>query len=429
MIFLYRILTNLLYPILVLLIYLRKLNKKEDPIRYKEKIFPKHFDVKRNKDTILIWFHTASIGELKSIIPLIQQLNKSNEKIEFLITTVTLSSGNIASKEICKFKNVYHRYFPLDINFLLKAFFSSWKPNLIFLVDSEIWPNLILEAKKRGITLALLNGRITKKTFDRWKLIKNFAKNIFCLFDVCFSSNLETSKYLREFNVKNVYNFGNLKLINSVDLEKLKNINEDFLKKRRFWFAASTHNGEEVFCLKTHLKLKEKFNDIITIIAPRHIHRVFEIKKLCDDFSLKSQILNDNEKITLNKEIIIINSFGELPNYFKFTKSVFIGKSLIEIFKESGGQNPLEAANCGCKIYHGPFVYNFQEIYEILNNNKISKRIKNYHELSENLILDFNNTDQKSENVLAIMKELSDKTNKDHIKYINKLIRNENIQA
>ena len=135
---------------------------------------------------------------------------------------------------------------------------------------------------------------------------------------------------------------------------------------KRFWFAASTHKEEDIFCLKTHLKLKQKFSDIITIIAPRHIDRVKDIKSLSEKLNLNVQILNEKEAILKNKEIIIINYFGALKEYFKYAKSVFIGKSMIRRLKDDGGQNPIEAAKLKCKIYHGPYVYNFEEIYKYL---------------------------------------------------------------
>ena len=119
MILLYRVLTTFIYPILILIIFLRKIRKKEDAFRYKEKIFPTYFNVVRNNNCKLIWFHAASIGEFKSILPIIEGINNNHKNIEFLITTVTLSSSNIAKEELKKFANVHHRFFPLDVEFLI----------------------------------------------------------------------------------------------------------------------------------------------------------------------------------------------------------------------------------------------------------------------------------------------------------------------
>ena len=118
MILIYRILSNLIYPLLFIFLYLRKILNKESTKRYKEKIFVSHFNVTRNEKLKLIWFHAASIGEFKSILPVIKEFNTKNDKFEFLITTTTLSSGNLAAVELKSFKNVKHRFFPLDVNFL-----------------------------------------------------------------------------------------------------------------------------------------------------------------------------------------------------------------------------------------------------------------------------------------------------------------------
>ncbi len=425
MILLYRVLTTLFYPALILMVIFRKIIKKEDNIRYKEKIFPSCFDVVRNKNLKLIWFHAASIGELKSILPIIEDINDNHNNVEFLITTVTLSSGNLAIEELKKFNNVKHRFFPLDVEFLINKFLSLWKPNIIFLVDSEIWPNLIFRASKNKIPLSLINARITSKTFNRWMKFPNTAKKIFSSFSLCLTSNLETKNYLSKLNKENIYFNGNIKLISKIDEENIKNSNKKFLLNNRFWLAASTHEGEEVFCLQTHLKLKKKFKDIITIIAPRHIDRVKNIKKSCDNFNLNTQILNKNETILNNREIIIINSFGILSNYFKYAKSVFIGKSIIKSLKNDSGQNPIDAAKLGCKIYHGPYVYNFKEIYEILEKNYISKKIDTIDDLNDNLIKDLKDPHKGDNRISVLINDLGQKTLADTMNKINNFLLNE----
>lgn len=424
MILIYRVLANLSFPFLFILIFFRKILKKEHKVRYKEKIFPSYFNVTRKKNSRLIWFHAASIGEFQSILPIIKELNK-NKDVEFLITTVTLSSSNLAEEEVKKFNNIHHRFFPFDVGFIIDKFLSSWKPNIIFLVDSEIWPNLILKANDKKIPIALINARITSKTFKRWMMFPNSAKKIFGLFSLSLTANLETKDYLLQFNVKNVFYSGNIKLINNLNKNSLKNLNEKFLLNKRFWFAASTHEGEDAFCLKTHIELKQKYKDLITIIAPRHIERVKDIKSLCESFNLSSQILNKNEIISCDKEIVIINSFGVLQNYFKYAKSVFIGKSIIKKLKNVGGQNPIDAAKLGCKIYHGPYVYNFKEIYKILENNNVAKKIMNTKELCNNLIEDLATPKKEDNQILTLINSLGQKTLTDTMKNINNFLLNE----
>ncbi len=427
MIILYRILTTIFYPIFFIIIFFRKIIKKEDPIRYKEKLLSKSFNVKRKKESRLIWFHAASIGELKSILPIIKILNQNHNNLEFLITTVTLSSANLAKDLSEKFDNIYHRFFPIDSNFLIKKFLNLWKPNVIFFVDSEIWPNLILEAKKNKILISIINARITTKTFKRWMLIPKTAKYIFSSFDLCLSSSSETKEYLEKLNARNIKYLGNIKFISSVDKTYKDNSLNKLSKKYKFWSAVSTHNGEEIFCLKTHLLLKEKFKNIITVIAPRHIDRVNNIKKLCDDLKLSSQIIKKSDTILENKEIVIINSYGNLSKYLHLSKSVFMGKSMIESLKNVGGQNPIEAAKFGCKIYHGPYTYNFKEIYKILNKLKVCFEVKNFDELARNLNSDFQNEHKDTEKFSFLIKNLESKTLDKTMNSINSFLFNENI--
>ena len=423
MILVYRIFTTILYPFLLIFIYYRKILKKEDQKRFKEKVLISHFNVVKKDNEKLIWFHAASIGEFKSIIPIINQLKITYKNLRFLVTTTTLSSGKLAEIEFKKLENVEHRYFPLDIPFLIDRFLLLWKPDKIFLVDSEIWPNLILSSKKYKIPIAIINARLTSKTFSKWMFFSRYAKKIFGIFDLCICSNIETKNYLEKLCVKNIHFKGNIKLIDEINEKEIININENFLMKKKIWFAASTHKDEDVFCMKTHLKLKEKFKDIVTIIAPRHIERSKGIKSLAEKLKLTSQILNKDNLILEDKEIIIINYFGALKDYFKYAKSVFIGKSTIKKLSYAGGQNPIEAAKLNCKIYHGPYVYNFEDIYKLLEKNNISKKIQNYEELSDNLIVDLENNIKKDKKNSDFMKQLAQKTLADTMKLVDNFIK------
>ncbi len=425
MIILYRTLTIIIYPLLIVLVFLRKLFNKEDGKRYKEKIFPSSFNVKRASNSKLILFHAASIGELKSILPIIKELEKKNKNLEFLVTTLTTSSANLAKIELKKFKNAKHRFLPLDVNFLMSKFLYLWKPDAIFLVDSEIWPNLIFLAKQKKIPLGIINARITKKTFNRWSLFPKIARSIFSLFDLCITSNQETKKFLENFITKNIFYFGNLKFCENLDETQLPNKNSEFLKSNKFWLAASTHEGEDEFCLNTHIELRKKIENVKTIIVPRHISRVKSIKKLGEDLNLACQILNPDEEILNNKEIIIVNSFGKLQSFYKYSKSVFIGKSTIKKFEDVGGQNPIEAAKLGCKIYHGPFIYNFKDVYLLLSQKNVSKQVNDYKELVENLLLDLSNSKENNLDFISLINHLEQKILNDSMEKINLFI-NEN---
>ena len=425
MIILYRTLTIIIYPLLIILVFLRRLQNKEDEKRYKEKIFPSSFNVQRTNNSKLILFHAASIGELKSILPIIRELEKKNKNLEFLITTLTTSSANLAKIELKKFKNAKHRFLPLDVNFIMKKFLSLWKPDAIFLVDSEIWPNLIFLANQKKIPLGIINARITKKTYNKWMLFPKLAKSIFSLFDLCIVSNQETKKFLESFNVKNIFYFGNLKFCENLNKTQIIDNNSKFLNLNKFWLAASTHEGEDEFCLKAHIELRKKIKNIKTIIVPRHISRVKKIKQIGENFNLTCQILNPDEEILDNKEIIIVNSFGKLQGFYKYSKSVFIGKSTVKKLENVGGQNPIEAAKMGCKIYHGPFIYNFKDVYLLLSQKNVSKQVNSYTELAENLISDLNSPKDNNSSFISLVKHLEQKILNESMEKINLFI-NEN---
>ena len=231
--------------------------------------------------------------------------------------------------------------------------------------------------------------------------------------------------YLNKLGASNIVYNGNIKLLSEINVKSISNLNKEALLKNKFWLSASTHDGEEDFCLKTHLLLKNEFNKLKTLIAPRHISRSDKIKKLCDNYKLNSQILNENDLINDDSEIIIINSFGVLQNYFKYVKSVFIGKSIISKLKNDAGQNPIEAAKLGCKVYHGPYIYNFKETYEVLEKNNISKKIENTKELSDGLIRDLENPYKEDSKISVLINNLGQKTLADTMKNINNFLLNE----
>ena len=384
MIFFYRIIINFIIILSPLIILIRLLKKKEHPIRFKEKFC--FFSKKRGQGK-LIWFHGASVGEILSIIPLIEKLEKNKNINKILITSSTLSSSNIFLK--FKFKKTIHQFFPIDSNFFTKKFLNHWKPSLAVFIESEIWPNIILNLKNRNIPLILLNARISKKSYKKWKKISFFSKSIFNKFDVCLSQNNETKNYLKKLGAENIKKLGNLKF-SETSLKNINKINKNtkkfFDSKKILFGAISTHQSEEIFCTKIHTDLKKKYINGVTIIVPRHIHRATEIKEEIEKSGLKVHLHSSGRKIDSRTDIYLVNSFGETKLFLKICKIVFLGGSLIQ----HGGQNPLESARLGCKVIHGPNIDNFLEVYSLLNKNNISSRIKTINQaksiIQKNLI-------------------------------------------
>ena len=373
MLFIYRVLINLITLISPLIIILRLLNKKEDPKRFKEKFC---LFSKKKKIGKLIWFHGASVGEILSVIPLIEKLEKQKEIKQILITSNTLSSSKIVSN--LNFEKVIHQFFPIDTNYHTQKFLKYWKPSIAIFIDSEIWPNMIYNIKKNNISLALINARITNKSFKRWKIFSTTAKNIFQKFDICFSSNFKSKRSLKLLGAKNIKYIGNLKFTQTEkDINNLNKNIKKFFSSKRIWCASSTHKNEEKICLEVHKKLKTKYKNLLTIIIPRHIHRTVEILEEIKKLNLSVHLHESRKNITNEIDIYLVNSFGQTQSFFKICKTVFLGGSIIR----HGGQNPLEAAKYGCNILHGPNVWNFDEIYSLLKKHKISNKINNSKQL------------------------------------------------
>ena len=243
MFFIYKFLTNIIFIFSPIIIFIRLLKKKEDPIRFKEKLG--FFSKKRSKGK-LIWFHGASVGEILSVVPLIEKLEKNKKVKQILITSNTLSSSKILSK--LKLKKTIHQFFPIDTNYNTQKFLNYWSPSTAIFIDSEIWPNMITNIKKRSISLILINARITDMSFKKWKIFSSYAKIFFQSFDLCLSSSLKSKKYLKFLGAKKVEYVGNLKFTQS---EKITDELSEYIKK-------SSHQ-EKYGALQVLTVLRKKF--------------------------------------------------------------------------------------------------------------------------------------------------------------------------
>ncbi len=374
MIIFYELLIILLIILSPIIIIYRLIKKKEDFYRFKEKFC---FFTKERGDGKIIWFHGSSVGEVNSIVPLIEKLEKKKTIKKILITSNTLSSYTILSKK--KFKKTLHQFFPIDELFLVNRFLNYWRPNAAIFIESEIWPNMINAIKKKKIPLILLNARITKKSFYNWKKIIFYSKKIFSKFDISLTQNLETITYLKKLGAKKIKSLGNLKFVQT---ESLLNSNltafiSKIFKNRLIWCAASTHNGEEKICANIHKKLRRKQNKLLTVIIPRHINRKNEIINELKSLQLKVVTFSSKKKIDKHTDIYLVDSYGDSKEFYSICNLVFLGGSIIN----HGGQNPLEAARFGCHVIHGPNIQNFKDIYYLLNKHNISHKIRNNNDM------------------------------------------------
>jgi len=394
MIFLYRIILNIILILSPFIFIIRLLKKKETLKSYSQKIL---INDKYRPKGKLIWFHGASVGEIKSIIPILEKLEKNSNYNQILITSNTLSSANIVKN--LKLKKIIHQFFPIDSNFILKKFIDFWKPSKVIFIDSELWPNTLINLKKREIPVVLLNARITKKSFKRWMKFKNFARKIFSLISVSYPANQETKKYLKILKVKKIKFLDNLKYAepNYEILTSNRKVKKYF-KNRNIWCAASTHYNEEIICGNVHLKLKSKIKNLLTIIIPRHVKRCDEIKSDLEKLNLKVMIIKSAQQIKYDVDILILDAYGKTKLFFENSPNVFLGGSLIN----HGGQNPLEAARIGCNVLYGPNIYNFREVYSFLNNIKIAQKVSGENDIIKKLIVLFRNKNRSNKNYLNL---------------------------
>tara|TARA_B100000530_G_scaffold214168_1_gene137425 strand:- start:178 stop:1023 length:846 start_codon:yes stop_codon:yes gene_type:complete len=274
---------------------------------------------------------------------------------------------------------------------------------------------------KKKIKTCLINGRITKKTFKRWKILPNFSNQIFNKFDLCFASSKQSKNYLDKLGIKKNRFIGNLKFSQSEnDKIILDKKLRSLISSRKSWCASSTHHNEEKLCGLAHKELKKKYKNLITIIIPRHIERANSINEELKELNLKTHLDEPKKKINKKIDVYIVNSYGKTKAFYSACKNIFLGGSIVH----HGGQNPLEATRYGCNILHGPNIENFKEIYNFLKVNKISRKIKNQNEMIN--ILD--ECLKKKGNSKKIQKKLNiigEKILFQTYKEINLLIKNE----
>ena len=412
MLFLYRITINLILLFSPIIILYRLIKKKEDPTRFLEKY---SITSKKRLNGKLIWFHGSSVGEILSMIPLVEKLEKNKNIKQILLTSSTLSSSNILSS--LNFKKTIHQFFPIDSQYIVRKFLNHWKPKLAIFAESEIWPNMIINLNEKKIPKILINARITKKTFKNWKKI-NFYKKIFNSFDLTMPQDNISERYLKKLGSKNIKNVGNLKFC-----ETKKNLSKNYkekispiLKNKKILFCAlSTHEGEEIFCAKLHKTLKKKYKNFITIIIPRHVERSKEIIKQLENMHLNVHSHKSREKLNSKCDIYLVDTYGETKKFLKISKIAFLGGSIID----HRGHNPFEAVRLGCRVIHGPHISNHLEAFKLLNKIKIATKVSNVFDAKKVIIRDINN----QSNTKKIEKKLIKIADKILIKNLKELER------
>ena len=372
----YRETTRLIGPFLPLFLKHRLTRGKEDAARLNERFGEAGTP---RPDGGLIWFHGASVGESVAILPILSQLRRYLPQVTLLVTTGTVTSAKLMSERLPD--GALHQYVPLDRPAYVRRFLDHWKPNLAVWVESEFWPNLVMETKSRRIPMAVVNGRISQKSFKAYTRCRSLIAPVLGAFDLCLVQDDMEAERFRKLGADKVEALGNLKFAaQPLPVDRQEFMSFDYgLEGRPRWLLASSFEGEEQMAAAVHSRLKRTHPDLLTIIVPRHAHRGDAVFESLAAAGLEVAQRSKNQQITAKTDIYLADTMGELGLFYRLVPIVCIGKS----FTEKGGQNLLEPALLGKAILHGPHMDNFAAITRDMLAAKISWQVEDDTELAD----------------------------------------------
>ncbi|QDW36701.1 3-deoxy-D-manno-octulosonic acid transferase [Bradyrhizobium sp. KBS0727] len=354
----YRRLSSAIVPLSPALINRRLKLGKEDPARVGER---RGVSADVRPVGPLVWIHGASVGEVLAAAALIEKLRALNLRI--LLTSGTVTSAAIVAKRFPA--DVIHQYVPYDSPRYVTRFLDHWQPSLALFIESDLWPNLILSSAARRLPMVLINGRMSHRSFPRWRRVSGTISALLGRFDVCLAQSQLDGERFAALGSRNVTVTGNLKLdvaappADSGKLERLMAVT----RGRPIVVAASTHPGEEEILVETHKTLAGFFPGLLTVIVPRHANRGPAIAGMITASGLQPALRSREELPTAATDIYVGDTMGEMGVFYRLAPIVFMGGSLVE----HGGQNPIEAVKLGASVVHGPHVFNFTDVYEALD--------------------------------------------------------------
>ena len=356
---LYRNATKLAPPLAHLMLSLRRAKGKEDAARLGER---KGFASRPRPSGPLAWLHAASVGEAQSSLVLIERLLGEYDNLYMLVTTGTVTSAAHLAERLPE--RAFHQYLPLDCPQWVARFLDHWHPDLAIWMESELWPNLVSETMRREIPALLVNARMSASSFRAWRRMDGMARYLISGFKICLAQTDEQADRLCQLGAGNVSSPGNLKYSAaplSFDQAELEALQSD-IGARPVWVAASTHAGEEVMVSNAHTAVLSQIPDLLTIIVPRHPNRAAQIETVLSQRGHHCVRRSTGVPITRETAIYIADTLGELGLFYRLARIAYIGGSMAN----QGGHNPLEAAQLGCAIVHGPDMANFQSVADAL---------------------------------------------------------------
>src|SRR4051795_7717678 len=354
----YQKLSSAVVPLAPALIKRRLRQGKEDPARIDER---RGISRDIRPQGPLVWIHGASVGEVLAAAALIERLRALG--IRVLLTSGTVTSADIVAKRFPA--DIIHQYVPYDAPRYVERFLDHWRPSLALFIESDLWPNLILSSAARRLPMVLINGRMSHRSFPRWRRVAGTISALLDKFDVCLAQSQTDADRFAVLGSRNVITTGNLKLdvpAPPADANKLDML-MSMTRGRPVVLAASTHPGEEEILTETHRSLAGFFPGLLTVIVPRHPGRGEAIARMIAASGLNPTLRSHEDLPTATTDIYVADTMGELGLFYRLAPIVFMGGSLVE----HGGQNPIEAIKLGAAIVHGPHVFNFTELYDALD--------------------------------------------------------------
>lgn len=318
-----------------------------------------------------IWFHAVSLGESIGAKPLLDALKMAFPETPLLITNTTPTGRAYIEKTYGQDPLIFNAYLPYDTPYFIKRFVNNTHPKALLLMETELWPNLLSITQKQQIPSILVNGRLSKRSFQRYQQYAFFTRAMIQnIHTICAQYDYDRDHFIAlGFSPENVFALGSVKFDLTVSPKVYENglvlrQSIEALEKRPVWVAASTHEGEETIVLNAHQKLLTHFPHLLLILVPRHPERFASMASLCQryhfNYTFKSH--QDGRPLPHHTQVLIGDTMGELLSYYSAADIAFVGGSLIPV----GGHNLLEPAALGRPIITGPHIHNFKRIAEML---------------------------------------------------------------
>ena len=307
-----------------------------------------------------LWVHCASVGEVLAVRPLVQQWHEKYPNHRLLITTMTPTG---AEQVVKTFPFAEHRYLPMDWRSSVKRALKKLTCKHLLIVETELWPNLLQLAKRKGLRVEVVNARLSERSFKRYQKFSIISRPLFAMPD-CFLAHAQAdAARFEELGAKKVLVTGSIKFDLSVPPEVLQTNWRGQLGSRFVWVGGSTHQGEDDMLLRIHKSLQQKYPDALLILVPRHPERFEAVQQLANQYfeRVTSRTVTPLDQWT-NFDVVIGDSMGELMHYYQASDLAFVGGSLIK----RGGHNPIEPALLGKAILVGPYTFNFLDITDQL---------------------------------------------------------------